>query len=307
MESTLDLSKRAWSAAAGSLDQFLDWSLSSGLQILLILILAWVARLIIRQLTSRMHRFLLPRAASREHEKRADTLTGIVRTTATILISVATVIMVLQEIGIEIGPILAGAGIMGLAIGFGAQSIVKDVLSGFFLLLEDQMRIGDVVEVGGDSGVVEGISLRTLRLRDLDGNLHIIPHGSFSAVTNMTKDFSCYIFDVGVAYREDTDEVSRILEEIGLEMQEDPAWKDDILRPLEIFGVNSFDDSAVVVRARITTKPIRQWAVGREFNRRMKKRFDQEGIEIPFPHRTLYWGQGKDGSAPPVRLEQETK
>ncbi len=212
-------------------------------------------------------------------------------------------VVILSELGVSVGPILAGAGIVGLAVGFGAQSLVKDFINGLFLLFEGSVAVGDVVIIQGTGGLVEGVTLRTIKLRDLAGNVHVIPNGSVDMITNMTKEYSRYVFDVGVAYREDVDEVMAVLEEIGESMQNDPEYRDDILEPLEILGVDKFDDSAVVIKARITTKPIKQWRVGREFNRRMKKIFDERNIEIPFPHRTVYWGEAKEGQAPPLSIQ----
>jgi len=211
--------------------------------------------------------------------------------------------MVLGQLGMEIGPILAGVGVLGLAIGFGAQTLVKDVITGFFMLLEDTFSVGDVIQVNNTGGVVEAISIRTIRLRDVSGNVHTIPYSSVSTVTNMTKDFSCWLVEAGVAYREDVDEVIQILKELGEEMRQDPQFGPDILEPLEIIGLDRFEESAVVVRARFKTRPLQQWKIGREFNRRMKKAFDTRGIEMPFPHRTLYFGELKDGRAPPLRIE----
>jgi small conductance mechanosensitive channel len=212
-------------------------------------------------------------------------------------------VVILRQFGINVTPILAGAGIVGLAVGFGAQSLVKDFINGLFLLFEDSVAVGDVVVVNGTGGLVEGVSLRTVKLRDLAGNVHVIPNGSIDMITNMTKEYSRYVFEVGVAYREDVDEVMGLLKEIGESMENDPEYRDDIIAPLEILGVDKFDDSAVVIKARFTTKPIKQWRVGREFNRRMKKIFDERNIEIPFPHRTLYWGEAKTGQTPPVPVQ----
>lgn len=212
-------------------------------------------------------------------------------------------VVILIEVGVNVTPILAGAGILGLAVGFGAQSLVKDFINGLFLLFEDSVAVGDVVIINGTGGLVEAVTLRTIKMRDLAGNVHVIPNGSVDMITNMTKEYSRYVFDVGVAYREDVDEVTGILKEIGESMQKDPEYKDDILEPFEILGVDKFDDSAVVIKARITTKPIKQWRVGREFNRRMKKIFDERGIEIPFPHRTVYWGEPKTGQPPPLAIQ----
>jgi len=236
---------------------------------------------------------------------RARTLLPLFRTSLMVLLITVVALVALSELGVNIAPLLAGAGVVGLAIGFGAQTLVKDIITGVFILMEDQIAVGDVVKVGSHAGLVEGLTLRTIRLRDLAGNVHVVPFSEVSTVENMTKDFSRYVFDVGVAYREDTDQVVEVLRQIGEEMQSDEKFKDLIVEPLEVLGVDRFGDSAVVIKARITTRPIQQWAVGREFNRRMKKKFDELGIEIPFPHRTLYFGELKEGGAPPahVRLD----
>ena len=280
----------------------LDWLLTSGLRVALIVGAILVALWFFRAAIRRVQAILAGVAPTPEQAKRAATLTHILRDVVVVAIVAIGSMLVLAEIGIDLKPILAAAGIGGLAIGFGAQSVVKDVISGFFLLLENQVRVGDVVTVGGTGGLVEAITLRTIVLRDLAGNVHIIPHGGVDRVTNMTKDYSRYVFDVRIAYREDPDEVMGVLREIGEDMRQDPAFAPDILEPLEILGVDRFADSAVIVRCRITTKPIQQWRVGREMNRRIKKTFDARGIEIPFPHHTVYWGAAKDGSAPPLRL-----
>ena len=204
----------------------------------------------------------------------------------------------------QIGPIIATLGIGGLAIGFGAQFLVRDLISGFFIIMENQIRVGDVVSINDKGGVVEMITLRIVRLRDLHGVVHYIPHGQITVVSNMTKDYGRYVFDVGIAYRENVDEVIEILKEIGDELLKDPEYRGVIIEPLEILGLDRFEDSAVVVRARITTKPIQQWRVGREFNKRMKKVFDERGIEIPFPHRTIYMGVLKDETAPPLNVKE---
>jgi small conductance mechanosensitive channel len=229
-------------------------------------------------------------------------LLPLLRNVLFLTIAVMVVLVILSEIGINIGPLLAGAGIAGLAIGFGSQKLVQDVITGAFILFEDSVAVGDVVQVAGIGGLVEAISLRSIRLRDLSGNVHTIPFSSVATVTNMTKVYSYYLFDVGVAYRENVDEVIGVLRNIGAEMQEDAAFRTKILEPLEVLGVDSFADSAVIIKARIKTRPIEQWSVGREFNRRMKIKFDELGIEIPFPHRTIYMGELKDGTSPPLNL-----
>ena len=251
--------------------------------------------------------WLLHEEEGKEIGQKLKTLAPLINTTLKALTGFVGAVVVLDRLGIDIKPILAGAGIVGLGVGLGSQSLVKDVINGLFILFQDILNVGDWVTVGDKSGLVESIGLRALRLRDLAGNVHVIPNSAVETVTNMTKGFSRYVFDVGVAYREDVDEVIEVLREIGTEMEADPVFGPDMTAPLEILGLDRFDDSAVVIRARATTKPMRQWAVGREFNRRMKKRFDEQGIEIPFPHRTVYMGLPKDGPAPPleVRVEKE--
>ena len=212
-------------------------------------------------------------------------------------------VMLLGQLGVQIGPIIAAAGVVGLAVGFGAQNLVQDVIGGFFLLLEDQVRVGDVVQLNEKSGLVEKITLRITILRDFSGNVHYVRNGKIDVVTNMTKEFSYYVFEIGVAYREDTDEVTAVIEAVGKNLQSDPAFKDDIEAPVEVVGVDKFGDSAIVIKARIKTKPIQQWRVGREFNRRLKKKFDELGIEIPFPHITLYPGKDKQGDSPTLKVE----
>jgi len=237
-----------------------------------------------------------------ERSARARTLLPLLRNALFVVLTVMVVLIVLSEVGINIAPLLAGAGVVGLAIGFGSQKLVQDVITGAFILFEDAIAVGDVVNVAGIGGLVEAISIRSIRLRDLSGNVHTIPFSSVDTVTNMTKEYSYYLLDIGVAYREDTDEVAEVAKAIVEELREDPEFGPEILEPLEVLGVDQFGDSAVIVKARIKTLPIKQWMVGREFNRRMKKRFDELGIEIPFPHRTLYFGELKDGSSPAGRI-----
>jgi len=245
---------------------------------------------------------LLEERKGKKLTKKRKTLIPMINTAIKIATAFIGGIVILDQMGVNTRPILAGAGIVGLAVGFGAQTLVKDVINGLFILLQDLISVGDVAVFGDKGGLVEAVGLRTVTLRDLAGNVHVIPNSSIETVTNMTKGYSRYVFDVGVAYREDVDEVMEVLREIGVEMQNDPEYKKDIREPLEILGVDQFADSAVIIKARITTKPIRQWAVGREFNRRMKKAFDRRGIEIPFPHRTIYMGESKEGRSPAVQV-----
>jgi small conductance mechanosensitive channel len=228
----------------------------------------------------------------------------LLRTTAMVILVTLTALIALSELGINIAPLLAGAGVLGLAVGFGSQKLVQDVITGLFILVEDTLAVGDVVRFDADhAGVVEALSIRTVRLRDLSGNVHTLPFSEVKTVLNMTKGFAYAVFDVGVAYRENVDDVIGILKKIGEEMEKDSRYGSFIAEPLEVLGLDKFADSAVVIKVRLKIiPPIKQWEVGREFNRRMKARFDAEGIEIPFPHQTIYFGEDRSGNAPPVRV-----
>ena len=279
-----------------SLDSIVRWLLTHGVRIGLILLGAFIAYRIVRVMVSRFERSVRKEDAlvASEMEKRAKTLASIVQTALTGVILVIAFMMIIKELGLDIGPIIAGAGILGLAIGFGAQTLVKDVISGFFILMEDQYRVGDVVQVAGIGGMVEHMSLRLTILRDLEGKVHYIPNGSISTATNMTKEWSRAVLDIGVAYKEDVDEVMKVLKEVGEEMKKDPNYSQVILEPLQILGVNDFADSAVIIKVMFKTLPLKQWDVSREFRRRVKKTFDEKGIEIPFPHVTLYMGEAEN-------------
>ncbi|MFV0438953.1 MAG: mechanosensitive ion channel domain-containing protein [Desulfopila sp.] len=233
---------------------------------------------------------------------RTLTLLTVSRKALSIVLIVVSGLMILSQLGINIAPLLAGAGVLGLAIGFGSQKLVQDVITGIFILLEDQMAVGDVVDLGGMGGVVEAVSIRTVRLRDISGTVHTIPFSTINTVSNKTKGFSYYVMDIGIGYRENVDEVMQVLQEIGASLQEQPEYGAVIIEPLEILGVDTFADSAVVIKARIKTVPGKQWSVGRAFNRRMKLKFDELDIEIPFPHQTIYFGVDKNGEAPYGRL-----
>lgn len=280
------------------------WLAGNGLRIILI---GLIALLLVRgfgTLSARYFRSVLEKKhkGDGEFEKRTNTLSSILNYVVHIAVITIASAMVIRELGIDIGPILAAAGVLGLAVGFGAQSLVKDLISGFFLILEDQIRVGDVVDIAGKAGIVERMNLKMTILRDVGGNVHFIPNGQIDVVTNMTREYSRYVFDIGVAYREDVDEVMEIMRNVDESIRQDPDFQNDVLEPMEIFGLDRFADSALIIKARATTRPLKQWRYAREFNRRLKKVFDERGIEIPFPHVTLYMGQQKDGGAPPVRV-----
>ena len=282
------------------------WSglIMTGLHVLIILGLTWLALRLSRRLLTRLRRHMQQDLEDRERIKRLDTLERVFRYVATVVITLVGSMLVLAELGISIAPILATAGVLGIAIGFGAQSLVKDYFNGFFLLLENQVRQGDVVEVAGKSGLVEEMTLRYIRLRDYEGSVHYIPNGVVDTVTNRSRGFAYAVIDVGVAYREDLDEVYGVMRDVAAELRADPEFVIRIVEDLELAGVENWADSAVVIRCRFKVMPLEQWGVRRAYLHRLKKAFDAAGIEIPYPHLTLYAGAGKDGSAPPLRLLQ---
>ena len=237
--------------------------------------------------------------------QRLRTLLPLLRNVFMVVLIVLVTMTVLSELGLNIAPLLAGAGVIGLAVGFGAQTLVKDVITGLFILLEDTISVGDVVSVAGHSGVVEAVTIRTIRLRDLSGTVHTVPFSDVSTIENRTRDFAYAVLNIGVAYREDIDSVIGVIEDIGAELRADPAYGEHIVEDIQVQGLDRFDDSAVVIRARIKTKPLQHWGVRRGFNLLMKRRFDELGIEIPFPHQTIYFGEDRTGAAPPVRLARD--
>lgn len=237
-----------------------------------------------------------------EHSARIRTLLPLFRKTFAIVLGISFALIALATMGVNIAPLLAGAGIVGVAVGFGAQSLVKDVITGIFVLMQDAISVGDVVTVAGNSGLVEQISIRSIRLRNVTGTVIIIPFSEVTTVQNMTKDFSYALFEIGVAYRENVDHVIEVVTALGAELLADGDYASRILEPIEILGLDRFADSAVIVKARIKTRPSEQWTVMRAFNARMKRRFDELGIEIPFPHQTIYFGEDRQGNAPPVHV-----
>ncbi|MEX0892299.1 MAG: mechanosensitive ion channel family protein [Gemmatimonadota bacterium] len=233
----------------------------------------------------------------RLREQRAQTVGGLLANVALIAVVTITILTVAGEF-MDIGPLLASVGVLGLAVSFGAQSLVKDVISGTFMLMEGQFGVGDVVRVSDVSGAVEKITLRTTILRDVEGIVHIVPNGEITRVSNLTKQFSRAVLDMGVAYKEDVDHVMEVMRAVGEELLQDPDFGPLLVDPPEVPGVQAFADSAVVIRMVAKTLPLKQWDVARELRRRLKKRFDAEGIEIPFPHMTFYWGEGQRPPAP---------
>jgi len=274
------------------------------LRIGLVLAIGYVAIRFVRLGLRQLERVMIVASDKQDQEsgtasKRAATLTGILRTIALSAIWAIVIIESLQLVGLDVAPILAGAGILGLAVGFGAQNLVRDLISGFFIILEDHIRLGDVAVINGTGGAVETITFRTISLRDFSGVVHVFPNGGITTLSNMTKDWSAFVLDMGVAYREDTDRVVALMQSVGEELRQDPELGRLILEPIEVVGIENFADSAVTLRARIKTKPAEQWKIGREYRRRLKQAFDAQGIEIPFPMRTLVMGEAN----PPLKVE----
>ena len=262
------------------------WIFASGLRVLLIAALAYA---LVRAVTLLVRRFehelnVGTGLDALERAKRAKTLGSVVSKVATVVIVGVAVLMVLRELHVDIAPVLTGAGILGLAIGFGAQTLVRDVISGFFLILEDQVRVGDVAAINGTGGMVEELNLRTIVLRDVEGTVHVFPNGSITTLANRSKDFSYYVIDLPIAYREDPDRVAALVRRVGADLQSDSAWAPFILAPVEVFGVDAFTEKAVLLKLRIKTVPLKQWDVGRELRRRLKKLMDEEGIGLAFAH-----------------------
>jgi small conductance mechanosensitive channel len=267
-----------------------------------IAIAAWIAAGVLNRMIRALRIRVARRFGEQEQIKRAETIGRVLRYITSVILSLIAGVLILSELGVAIAPILGAAGVVGLAIGFGAQSLVKDYFTGFFLLLENQLTTGDVVEVGGKAGLVEDVTLRFVRLRDYGGNVHYVPNSQITTVTNMSRGFAQSVVDVGIAYKESVDEAFEAMRSVGRSMREDPAFAPKILDELEIAGVEQWGDSAVQLKCRFRVRPLEQWNVRREFLRRLKAAFDERGIEIPFPHLTLYAGTDKKGVAPPFRL-----
>lgn len=273
------------------------------LRIVLILAVAGLLMKMSKKVILKLKMHLQTRASEDAEEmKRIDTVGRVFSYIATIVIGIIAIVEVLHQLGISIAPILAAAGVVGVAVGFGAQSLIKDYFTGFFILLENQIRQGDVVDAGGKSGFVEEVTLRYIRMRDYDGNVHYVPNGTITTVTNMSRGFAFSVIDIGVAYRENVDEVIEVMKAVGESIRTDEELQFKILDNMEMAGVDKLDNSAVIVRCRFKVMPLEQWTIRREFFRRIKVAFEERGIEIPYPHLTLYPGQNKDGTAPALNI-----
>lgn len=229
-----------------------------------------------------------------EEKKRSETLVGILEKILKVSLWIVYLLMILNKFGVNVGPLLASVGFVGLALGFGAQELVRDMISGFFILLEDQIRNGDVAIINGTGGLVEKIDLRTITLRDFSGVVHIFQNGKIDTLANMTKEWSAMVLDIGVAYKENIDYVLEVMAQVSKELEEDEEYGKLIIEPIEVLGVDALASSSVNIKVRIKTKPISQWYVGRAYRKKIKETFDEKGIEIPFPHQTIYWGEKID-------------
>ena len=277
------------------IDKIVPWLLDHGIKIIAIVIAAWLLNFILSRFIIKGVRIAVKpdSSASKEAEKkREDTLIRIFNGALRIVIITIACIMSLDEAGIKIGPILAGAGIVGIAVGFGGQYLIKDIITGLFIILENQYRIGDVVNIDGTGGLVQDISIRKTTLRDLDGTVHHIPHGSIVKVSNLSKDWARVNIDIGIAYNTNLEHLIEVINRTGREMADDPAFKESIITPPSFLRINEFSDSAIIVKILGETKPLKQWDVTGEFRKRLKIAFDREGIEIPFPQHVIH--QSKD-------------
>jgi len=269
----------------------------AGLRILLVIAAGFIGIRLIGYILRQKERLLTAIYESKETisgttSKRMKTITNVLTTIAKFGIWSTVFIIVLDLVGINVVPLITGAGILGIGIGFGAKTLIEDCISGFFMIVEDQIRVGDVAILNGTEGLVEGITFRTITLRDISGAVHVFRNGSINTLSNMTKGWSAYVIDIGVAYKEDTDRVVEVMRQVDEEMRQALAYQSKMIEPIEIFGVDHFGESNVKIKARLKTLPNEQWGVGREYRRRLKKAFEHEGIEFPLPHRSLYVGDG---------------
>lgn len=272
-------------------EAIIPWLLSHGIKIVLIAVIAYVLKRIIHGVIVRAVRIAVRSEdyqSKEAEEKRENTLISLFTVTLQTVIVLIAGMMILEELGIEIGPMIAAAGIVGLAVGFGGQYLIRDIITGLFIIMENQYRIGDVININGIGGAVENITLRKTTLRDMNGTVHHIPHGEIKTVSNLTKDFSRVNMNLGISYNSNLEHVIAVVNNIGNQMADDPQFKDSILKPIQFVRVDDFADSAIIIKMVGETKVLKQWEVAGEFRKRLKIAFDNEGIEIPFPQRVLH-------------------
>ena len=282
------------------------WLLSHGVRIVLIVLAAYVLKKIIHGVISRAVRlavkgedYISPEA----EKKREDTLISLFTVTMKTVIVLIAGMMILDELGVEIGPMLAAAGIVGLAFGFGGQYLIRDIITGLFIIMENQYRIGDVININGIGGLVENVTLRKTTLRDLNGTVHHIPHGEIKTVSNLTKDFSRVNMNLRISYSSNLEHVIQVVNKVGNELAEDPQFKESILKPIQFVRVDDFADSSIEIKMVGETKVLKQWEVAGEFRKRLKIAFDKEGIEIPFPQRVVHYAKEKNGLQIPAEMK----
>ena len=282
---------KKWSEA------IVPWLLDHGIKIIFIAAAAWLLNKILSRIIIRAVRVAVvaDENTSKEGEKkREDTLIRIFNGALRIVILILAIMMILQEVGLKIGPLIAGAGIIGLAVGFGGQYLIRDIISGLFLILENQYRIGDSIDINGTGGLVEDISLRKTTLRDMNGTVHHIPHGEIKIVSNLSKSYARVNLNIGISYKTDLEHAISVINRTGTELAEDPLYRDSVISPPQFLRVNDFTDSAVVLKILGDTKPLKQWEVTGELRKRLKIAFDREGIEIPFPQRVIHQIKSQD-------------
>jgi small-conductance mechanosensitive channel len=280
--------------------------LTVALHVALVLVLAWAGWWLCSRLMRLAHERIVAHSSSLDASNRIETMTQVLRYAAAAVILVIAGILTLDQLGIAIAPLVATAGVAGIAIGLGLQSLLKDYFAGVVLLIEDQIRKGDVIEAGGKAGLVEQMTLRFVRLRDYDGNVHFVPNGLITTVTNLSREYAYVVIDAGIAYGADIDRAFGVMREVASGMRADPGFARRIREDLEVAGVERWENSAVVLRARIKVIPLEQWNVKREFLRRLKYAFDTAGIEIPYPHLTVYAGNTRS-RAPEQFLDAERR
>lgn len=278
-------------------DTVMPWFLTSGLRILGILVGLYILHRITKRLSQKLIRKLVEQeegGTEEEEKRREDTLIGALHTTMHIVVLLVGAMMIMSELGIDTGPLLAAAGLGGLAFGFGGQYLIKDLINGVFILFENQFRVDDVAQFGDKIGVVEDINLRRTIIRDLDGTVHNIPNGSIDIASNLSKNYGNVHIDIGVAYDTNLDKAIEVINRTGIELSEDPEWKGEIKEAPQFLRVNQFGDSAILLKVMGKTEPLEQWATTGEFRKRIKMAFDKEGIEIPFPQRVVHQANEDD-------------
>jgi small-conductance mechanosensitive channel len=290
-------------------DEIEDWVLEHGVTIAVIFVVAIVALIVLERIVPRAVRVTtrqrLAGKPEEEIQQREETLSHVFTRTGIALIVVLAFVTALPELGVNIAPLLAGVGIVGIAVGFGAQSLVKDFLSGIFILIDNQYGKGDVVQIAGISGLVEDVGLRRTVLRDLDGIVHYVPNGEIKVASNFTQEYSRVNLNISVAYDEDLDRVIEVINRVGQELASDPEWSEIILTPPEVLRLDSLGESGIELKVVGDTQPIRQWDVMGELRKRIKRAFDEEGIEIPYPHRVMVQPKKTAGQADPEQPQTE--